>query len=586
MQYASLNNSSWSNELMIKRSNHAYGIYFMWLMLMSSAGQAAVEKAGLRFNGVDTASFGKKACAATSEEVEVILPNSATQNNNGFKAMIKNITLADKTRADGSCDKTVGDKARLDDIKFTVGKPKIALNKFLSTAQCEENAKPGSRVVCIYDENGDSLLAYAPFDYDASEAKIESITDRSAANGEISFRVKTKGISGPYKVKVCYGPSSLGDIGGSDCPVGFTEKEFKTSEILLTGLENNVEYALKVKLISGKDGEGDWSESFKETPRPVAFVLSGYNGQGGDLQFSCNQSGDDALLFVIVALCAMAVIRLRHRSWSTSHLPQFTHILSVGLMVIAQVFFPDFAHAEVGQVNVGILGGMYRPDLDNETLSSGEKIFPFYKCYFRRKKADSEGPINPLIGGEVDWHIWDKLGSLQLGFGASYTYKEGKALELDANNQPNCDAPIDGAKVSLHMYQIRPQLTYMFNPFAEHFPFVPYIRGALIGHGYMFFKNGKNENAVHTGSTTVKPNGFRFGYQGAVGMMLMLDFLEPGAVRSARGQGLLEHVYLKGELAYTKIDSFGRKGFNFSAKDIMGTNWPLMWTFGLVFELP
>lgn len=570
---------------MKKQSNRAYSILFMWLMLMPSLGHAAVEKAGLRFNGVDTASFGQKACKATSEEVEVVLPNSATQNNNGFKAMIKNITLADKTRADGSCDKTVGDKARLDEIKFTVGKPKIALNKFLSTAQCEENAKPGSRVLCIYDENGDTLLAYSPFDYDATQAKLESITDRSAANGEISFRVKTKGITGPYKVKVCYGKSSLGDIVGSDCPTGFAEKEFKSPEIRLTGLENNVEYALKVKLISGKDGEGEWSDPFKETPKAVAFVLSAYNGEGGDLQFNCNHSGDSALVFVIVALCAMAGIRFRHRSLRMSHLNS-TYFLCAGTLMVATAFFPDLAHAEVGQANVGILGGMYRPDLDNETLSSGDKIFPFYKCYFRRKKTDKEGPINPLIGGEVDWHLWDKLGSLQFGFGASYTYKEGKALELDANNQPDCDAPIDGAKVSLHMYQIRPQLTYMFNPFAEHFPFVPYVRGALIGHGYMFFKNGKNESTVHTGSNLVKPNGFRFGYQGAVGMMLMLDFLEPGAVRSARGQGLLEHVYLKGELSYTKIDSFGKKGFNFSAKDIMGTDWPLMWTFGLVFELP
>jgi len=65
----------------------------------------------------------------------------------------------------------------------------------------------------------------------------------------------------------------------------------------------------------------------------------------------------------------------------------------------------------------------------------------------------------------------------------------------------------------------------------------------------------------------------------------MLDFLQPGAVRSARSGGYFDHVYLKSELSITKIDGFGTKGFQFSAQDVMGTALPLMWTFGLVFEL-
>jgi hypothetical protein len=228
---------------------------------------------------------------------------------------------------------------------------------------------------------------------------------------------------------------------------------------------------------------------------------------------------------------------------------------------------------------------MYRPALDSEKLSSGESIFPFYKNFFRRKTADKEGPINPLMGLEFDWHLWDDFGSLQLGVGLGYTFITGHALELDANNQPDDKKPISHAKVALHMYQIRPQLTYIFNPYVDYVPLVPYARAALIAHGYSFLELGKNVSETNADGKVIKPNGIRFGYQAALGLMLRLDFLDRGAVRSARSGGLFDHIYLKSELSFTKIDGFGTKGFQFSPKDVMGTGLPLMWTFGLVFEL-
>ena len=180
----------------------------------------------------------------------------------------------------------------------------------------------------------------------------------------------------------------------------------------------------------------------------------------------------------------------------------------------------------------------------------------------------------------------DKFGSLQLGIGLGYTWVNGKGLAYDSSGQPDVNQPLADAPLTLHMYLIRPQLTYLFDSFAHIVPFIPYVRGALIAHGYSFRSGNHQEPAVMHGGLTQKPNGLRFGWLAAAGLMLRLDFLEPGAVRSARGAGFFDHVALKAELAYSKIDSFGRPGFNFSPKDVMGSKWPLLWTFGLVFDLP
>ncbi|HXW60487.1 MAG TPA: hypothetical protein VEK06_03015, partial [Myxococcota bacterium] len=180
----------------------------------------------------------------------------------------------------------------------------------------------------------------------------------------------------------------------------------------------------------------------------------------------------------------------------------------------------------------------------------------------------------------------DAFGSLQLGLGVGYTFVRGKGLAYDANNAPDPNNPLSEAPLSLHLYQLRPQLTYLFDPFAHIVPFVPYVRGAFVAQGYSFRSGGHQEPAVSHEGVLQKANGFRFGWLAAAGLMLRLDFLEPSAVRSARGAGFFNHVALKAELAYIKIDSFGRPGFIFSPKDVMGSKWPLMWTFGLVFELP
>jgi hypothetical protein len=565
-------------------------ISIIWILriflgaLLCSSLLAAAEKVELRKDGMSVSKFGYAACSAI-DSVEIVLPPKITNQNKDFRAFFRTVKRSGAKDQSSICPKKL--KYDRNTEIFDAYSPSIPIRKFVPDSACSSDGSVGNMAICIYEKDGDELLAYSIYGYQTLRAKIGSIEKISASNGAISFKVRVSNTSGPFKVETCIVKTEAitdsENFKKDDCPIE-NQKISTSIDVNIDGLENNEPYSFKVRLLEPHNPPGKWTEIYQETPIKVAFVLEAYDGKGSPFQFGCSQSGSSSLLFITLAMMILLMIRLKHHVSFKKYLAfvlKKTSGTSVIILVAGVIFFADKSHGDLGQMSFGLLGAMYRPDLDSEQVGQKE-IFPFYRCYFKRNKLDKDGPINPLLGIEVDWHLWDEFGSLQLGLGLSYTYVTGQALRIDEENKPDCDNPRENAKVSLHMYQLRPQLTYIFDPFVEYFPLAPYIRGSLIGHGYMFFQNQKGD---YSGGQ-VKPYGFSFGYQAAIGAMLMLDFLEPSAVLAARGQGFFEHVYLKAELSYTKIDNFGQEGFQFSAKDIMGSSWPLMWTFGLVFELP
>lgn len=519
---------------------------------------------------------------------EVTLSDALKRTYNDYEAetkIIKKETDLSKVKGEDVCPakRAVGVK-----IPITFSKSQADFDAKLllahsssssSSSSCSDAGVSEARALCIYPGagGGDELIAYAVYRIETEAVSISSIAENFAANGEVSFEVRLNKTGVSVETETCYGETSLGDIDSTkDCPTTFQTQKGSSTKVSITGLKP-VEYAFKVRLL--RPNETPYSTSFKETPVPVAFPFDGYRGKGGELEFSCQNTSARAtfLLLVISFLCLSWVRRARRQ--------KSTIALSVMLAGAAVLFIPKDAHAELGQVNFSILGSMYRPDLDSEMVD-GVKIFPFYKCFFRKSTKANDGPINPLMGGEVNVHLWDGFGSLQVGLGLGYTWVNGHGVKINDDGSYDCESPTRNVKSTLHMYQVRPQLTYAFDYFASTFPLFPYVQAALIGHGYLFRNTNSSVKATSYHGFDVKPNGFRFGYQAEVGVKLMLDFLEPSSITTAHGQGFLEHVYLKAGLSITKIDTFGRRGFQFSAKDIMGTTWPLMWTFGLEFQLP
>jgi hypothetical protein len=575
---------------MSPRFSSKLGLFLVVSGMLCLIVYAASEVANLRLGGKPLPKLGGSHCYS-KDKVDVDLPPNVINNNSDFRYMFGKAGKDDKGKAETSCAAKISstsipkEKEGDEPNEFIKGNQQISLGKFLPKSACDsEGGEKGSRTLCIYDSDGTELelLAHADFSFDTRKVKLGPITDPTAFNGELRFRVDyTPGSGEKLTVETCYGEGSTTNIKDPECPTakGFHSHFSSSTEVSITkGIKNHTTYALKVRVREAGNAPSPWSDPFPLTPVPATFPLKTYRGAGGQLEFACTQSSPHSWLILGFALIGFWLVRRRHKNFRKPSISFF--IIPLFFLIV-----PDAVHAERGQMNVGFIGAMYRPALDQEKLSSGEKIYPFYKSFFRKKTEQQEGPITPLMGLEFDWHLWDDYGSLQLGFGLGYTFVNGYALELDANNKPDDNKPLSHAKVGLHMYQIRPQLTYIFNPYQEYFPLFPYARAALIAHGYSFLELGKNVSETNVDGHTIKPNGFRFGYQVALGVMLMLDFLQPGAVKRARSGGLFDHVYLKSELSFTQIDSFGTRGFQFSASDVMGTRLPLMWTFGLVFEL-
>ncbi len=549
-------------------SSHSQAWFGFFTVFLLNLNLSAVETAVLKINGQSVQTIGRSSCGS-SAVIEIALPPILTDANNDFRVTRKELT---KSETKSGCANTV--TAGENQEGFSVAIPTIPQSILLTSSVCDKKGKPGKAALCIYpgakNDASTNLVAEVVFAYDTTVAGIDQITDINAVNGSIEFTVKISGTA--QDIETCYGKITDGNIEDAICPSTFKTTKSKPPKITLKGLDNNIEYKLKARIINPNAPPGDWSAIYSATPIPIVYPFNAYNGQGGNLEFDgCQTSLATSSYFLFGFLGLLLIIRRRRIA--------IGKLMPSALLVILCSLPAKNSHADFGKLNIGLLGAMYRPDLDSEKTKAGDPVFPVYKCFFEDK-------ITPLLGAEIDMHLFDSAGSLQFGLGLGYTFVTGRALGLDANNQPDCNSPANNAKSSLHMYQIRPQLTYILDYFKDNFPLMPYVRGAVISHGYLFRHGDKVADKQVIGTMTNKPNGFRFGYQAAAGLMLMLDFLEPGSVRAASGSGFFEHVYLKGELSYTKIDTFGNPGLQFSAKDVMGTEFPLMWTFGLVFELP
>lgn len=536
-----------------------------------------VVQVPLERDGAPITNLSRDACK--DFQLKIVFPQTITAKHTEFRATVRPLETDDKIGGPpkdpkSACQSKLTSHADRP-LEFSKNDP-VSSRIFLPKTACEKDTGlSGTRVLCIYGEPGrDDLLAYASLTFNTEVAKLESV-NVIAINGTVKLKATVSNASTTVNLETCYVEKTRPDLDADDedgCP---KDKNFilhpSSLETTISGLKNNVTYSFKVRIagqeIDDKPGKQVWPIRFEATPVPAAFPLTVYQGAGGE--FSCQTTTTSSLMVLLATLALLWFMRSRAKPSA-----------STALLILSFMVLPvDHGHAQPndpGFMNFGILGAMYRPALDNEPGANS-----FYQSFFKRNPSDTDGAINPLMGIEVDWHVYDGFGSLQLGVGIGYTFVNGNVLLLDSRGKPDPNKELEGGSASLHMYQIRPQITYLLNHFAEYVPIFPYVRGALIAHGYSFFENDKNES-----SGTVKPNGFRFGYQFALGLMLMLDFLEPGAIREGRSAELLSHVYLKGELSYTKIDTFGTPGFDFSAKDVMGSSLPLMWTFGLVFEIP
>lgn len=363
--------------------------------------------------------------------------------------------------------------------------------------------------------------------------------------------------------------------------------DFETTEgaapIVDIAVENGRTVELRVVTLDDFDNEAEPTDWVQATTVADLSPLALYDGAPNAL--SCDTSScEDTDAAALVG--ALALLRLRRRRRSVvrrgvgvSGVLAFVLALGTASVASAQSHPDDPERRRLwsglGRSTLSMALGAYRPNLDAGT------DFPVWDCFF-------DDATLPQVSGGGDLHLWDGFGTLQLSVAMDIAQANGFAQPLEAGELGTCQEPTKTA-TQLTLLSVRPGLTYRFDPLLDWvgFPLVPYGRVGLVGMGYMWSRDG--ELGVDNGHN---PIGARYGWEGALGLMLALDFLDwidpftPQSTRRARANGVFDHTFIFVEGAFSDVTSFGQPGFDLSPRDaFLGTGLPATFRAGLAVEL-
>ncbi len=357
--------------------------------------------------------------------------------------------------------------------------------------------------------------------------------------------------------------------------------EFEATSGDLTGIEVAVENGrtIELRVITLDD--------FDNEAEPTAWVLgetasdlsplSLYDGPKNELSCNTSSCGDVEAASFVGALVLLR--RRRRRSARYSAWMLVAALCLASPLALAQSRSDDPEDRRLwkglGRNTVSLGIGSWQPNID------AGSSFPVWSCFFGDAAV-------PQVTGAGDLHIWDGFGSVQLSVAVDLAQASGFAQPLESIALRTCQTPTT-TPVQATMLSLRTGLTYRLDPLLDWFgfPLVPYGRIGVVGVGYMWSRDG--ELSVDNGHN---PIGARFGWEGAVGLMLALDFLDwidpftPESTRRARANGVFDHTFVFVEGASQEVTSFGQPGFDLSTRDaLLGTGLPATFRVGLAIEL-
>lgn len=357
--------------------------------------------------------------------------------------------------------------------------------------------------------------------------------------------------------------------------------------VVVSGLTNGAKYEARSIVIDEAGNRSEASALAVVTPEFELTPMAVYDGASNPWSFDpedCNSSSSTALIFGGVLLGWQRLRRAARsrRAGFGNNAGLLVGVVGVGTALAGASLSSSTAHADVGQTTFSIKVGGYKPAIDTERKDSGT-IFPIYQCFF-------SGSTLPQFGFDFDIHLFDEFGSLQAGLGLGFAHAVGYSPTEQPQTGLDCVPNERGALLGLSILQVKPQLTYRFDWALDeyHFPLVPYVRGGLVGSSYLFTKDG----SFDSGNDDQNPVGLRLGYEGALGMMLSLEFMDqidpwtPHVVKRARSNGVYENVFFFVEASYQDISGLGTPGLVLSPSDVLlRTSLPWMLYGGFSMEL-
>jgi hypothetical protein len=200
--------------------------------------------------------------------------------------------------------------------------------------------------------------------------------------------------------------------------------------------------------------------------------------------------------------------------------------------------------------------GPYLPEIDNGYGGTG---FGPYATVFGRTNDRGETTKEPLPGvmPAVSFEYQFVYVGGPLGVGLQAAFYRDRANALYAEARPDDDGVRSSAdKVTFGMVPLSVFLVYRFELAADFFrvPLVPYMKAGL-SYSFWWMKNGAGEIARNVAGE--KGRGGVVGWQLNPGIMLRMDFIEPGTAKKLDQATGINHTYLFGEFQLTRLRNFG-----------------------------
>ena len=197
-----------------------------------------------------------------------------------------------------------------------------------------------------------------------------------------------------------------------------------------------------------------------------------------------------------------------------------------------------------------------------------------FKPMIERESALGSNPYNATFGAsamllgefEYDRQLFQRLGSAAIGASIGYAEKYGAANAVASTSQTVVE------NTALKILPIRLLGVYRFDWAALNYsvPLVPYAKLGLV---YTAWWVTKGDDVEYVNGE--RAAGGKWGYQGTLGLSVMLDMLEPRLARDFDTDLGVNHSYLFAEYTYADVNNFGAPGLDLSTRH---------WMFGLTLE--
>ena len=191
--------------------------------------------------------------------------------------------------------------------------------------------------------------------------------------------------------------------------------------------------------------------------------------------------------------------------------------------------------------------GPYLPEVDEE-FGAGNTP---YRDFFGTDRG-------LMYQVEFDYQFFDRSGTAAVGVSLGYFRDTGKAFVEPGAGLPATKRSGDESRLSL--YPTAVMLVYRADQAYRlwRLPVVPY---AKLGLNYTLWRISDGNGLVAEGGTLGgRGRGATFGWQGAIGASLVLDFIDPGSARTLDVESGINRTHLFVELAKYSVSGLGQDG--------------------------